>query len=100
MLRVKIWAASLGVSGAIFYLLCLIGRFVVPNTGYHDTFLEVVLPGFEWLTPVGFLAGLAGSLVYGGVIGWVFSSVHNFMASRWPNRSEAGSVVDHLRGRS
>lgn len=84
MLRVKIWTASLAVSGAIFYMLCLLGRFLIPNTGYHETFLEVVLPGFEWLTPVGFFAGLVGSLIYGAVMGWVFSTMHNIMARKWP----------------
>lgn len=84
MLRVKIWTASVAASGAIFYLLCLVGRFLAPETGYHDTFLEVVLPGFEWLTPFGFIAGLAGSLIYGAVMGWVFSTVHNIMVHKWP----------------
>lgn len=83
MLRVKIWTASLAISGAIFYLLCIVGRLVAPNTVYHETFLEVVLPGFEWLTPLGFVAGLAGSMVYGAVMGWVFSTVHNLMARTW-----------------
>jgi hypothetical protein len=83
MLRVKIWTASLAISGAIFYVLCLVGRFVMPDTGYHDTLLEVVLPGFEWLTPLGFIAGLVGSMVYGAVMGWVFSTVHNLMARVW-----------------
>jgi hypothetical protein len=69
--------------GGIFYLLCLIGRFVAPDTGYHETFLEVVLPGFEWLTPVGFLAGLVGSMVYGAVMGSVFSTVHNAFYRKW-----------------
>ena len=84
MLRVKIWTVSLAVSGAIFYLLCLLGRFLIPNAGYHETFLEVVLPGFEWLTPLGFIAGLVGSLIYGAVMGWVFSTVHNIVARKWP----------------
>jgi hypothetical protein len=83
MLRVKVWTASLAVSGAIFYLLCIVGRLVAPDTGYHETFLEVVLPGFQWLTPFGFLAGLVGSMVYGAIMGWVLSTVHNVFYRKW-----------------
>jgi hypothetical protein len=83
MLRVKIWTVAMGVSGAVFYLLCLFGRLLAPGTGYHETLLGVVLPGFEWLTPIGFLAGLAGSLIYGAVIGWVFSNAHNVLVRTW-----------------
>ena len=83
MLRVKIWTAAMAVSVVVFYLLCLLGRLLAPGTGYHETLLEVVLPGFEWLTPIGFLAGLAGALVYGAVIGWVFATAHNVLARIW-----------------
>jgi uncharacterized protein DUF5676 len=83
VLRVKVWTSALAISGAIFYLLCIVGRFVAPETGYHESLLEAVLPGFEWLTPLGFVAGLVGSMVYGAVMGAVFSTVHNAMARTW-----------------
>lgn len=32
---------------------------------------------------MGFLAGIVGSMVYGAVMGAVFSTVHNVMARTW-----------------
>jgi len=47
------------------------------------TFLESVLPGFEWLTWWGFLLGLIESFLYGVYAGLVFVPIYNFLYRRW-----------------
>jgi len=47
------------------------------------SFLEAVLPGFEWLTPLGFLIGLIESFLYGVYAGIVYVPIHNRSAERW-----------------
>ena len=37
-----------------------------------------LLPGFEWLTPTGFLFGALGALAYGWFIAIVFVPLHRF----------------------
>lgn len=39
--------------------------------------VKVWIPGFEWLTPAGFVAGLVVSIVYGAFAGGLFAWIHN-----------------------
>ena len=46
-------------------------------------FLEIVLPGFRWLTVMGFLIGALESFLYGAYMGLVFTPIYNFFQQRW-----------------
>ncbi len=83
VLSVKVVTWSLALFGAVTFLVCVLYGLVVPE-GLHMTgFLEAVLPGFEWLTPLGFLIGLVESFLYGAYAGLVFVPIHNQLAKRW-----------------
>jgi len=41
-----------------------------------------LLPGFEWLTPSGFLFGLLGSYVYGWFIAVIWIPLHEYFDQR------------------
>ena len=79
-LKIVTWA--LGLSGALLYLLCIAYGLTNP-AGHMTEFLTIALPGFVWLTPAGFLTGLAKSFLYGALIGLVYVPIHNALQSRF-----------------
>lgn len=82
MLNVKVVTWSLALFGAVTYLVCVLYGLIVPASLHMTAFLENVLPGFEWLTPLGFLIGLVESFLYGVYAGLVYGWIHNALARR------------------
>jgi hypothetical protein len=80
-LKIVTWA--LASSGALLYLLCIAYGLTNPASGHMREFLTIALPGFEWLTPKGFIIGLAKSFLYGALIGLVYVPIYNALARRF-----------------
>jgi hypothetical protein len=80
-IRVVTW--SLAVFTLISYLLCIVYGMIAPASLHMVQFLEIVLPGFKWLTPLGFIIGLVESFLYGVYIGLVFTPIYNFFNRKW-----------------
>lgn len=80
-LKTVTWALAL--TGALLYLLCIAYGFTNPASGHMREFLTIALPGFEWLTPKGFLVGLVKSFLYGALIGLVYVPTYNALARRF-----------------
>ncbi len=55
---------------------------LVPKALHSVQFLEMVLPGFSWLSPGSFVLGLVESFLWGVYAGLVFSPIYNFVARR------------------
>lgn len=83
MLNVKIVTWSLALFGAVSYLVCIVYGLVVPQSLHMTDFLETALPGFDWLTPAGFVIGLVESFLYGAYAGLVYAPIHNALTRRW-----------------
>jgi hypothetical protein len=83
MLNIKIMSWSLGLFGAVSFILCVIYGLVVPPNLHMASFLEAVLPAFKWLTLWGFVLGLIESFLYGAYAGLVFVPIHNLLVRRW-----------------
>lgn len=83
MLNTKVVTWSLALFGAVTYLVCITYGLIVPETLHMTGFLEQILPGFRWLTPVGFLLGLVESFLYGAYTGLVFAPIYNRLWRRW-----------------
>ena len=83
MLNMKIMSWSLGVSGALLYLLCIAYGLTNPAAGHMREFLEIALPGFEWLTLTGFAIGLIKSFLYGVLLGLVYVPIYNGLLRRF-----------------
>lgn len=83
MLNTKVVTWSLALFGAVTYLVCITYGLIVPETLHMTGFLEQILPGFRWLTPVGFLIGLGESFLYGAYTGLVFAPIYNRLWRRW-----------------
>ncbi|MEX2468060.1 MAG: DUF5676 family membrane protein [Gemmatimonadota bacterium] len=77
MLNTKVVTWSLASFSSVTYLACVAYGLIVPETLHMTGFLEQVLPGFEWLTPGGFLIGLIEAFLYGGYAGLVFAPIYN-----------------------
>ncbi|HEX7128248.1 MAG TPA: DUF5676 family membrane protein [Thermodesulfobacteriota bacterium] len=79
----KVMTWSLGSFAAVTYLVCILYGLVVPQALHMAEFLEIVLPGFRWLTPGAFVLGLVGSFLYGAYAGLVFTPLHNVFVRRF-----------------
>lgn len=87
MLDTKVFTWALALFGAVTYLVCIVYGLLVPASLHMTGFLEQVLPGFRWLTPLSFLVGLAESFLYGAYAGLVFTPIHNALWRRWGGKS-------------
>jgi hypothetical protein len=83
MLNIKVLTWSLGVFAAVTFVLCVLYGLVAPESLHMDRALEIVLPGFTWLTLPGVLIGLVVSFLYGVYSGLVFGLIYNAFARRW-----------------
>ena len=80
-IRVVTW--SLGVFSLFSYVVCIAYGLIVPERLHMTQFLEITLPGFEWLTPLGFIIGLVESFLYGVYAGLVYTPIYNFFQRKW-----------------
>lgn len=83
MFDLKVWLWSLGSASALSFVLCVLWGLVTPESLHMHRFLEIVLPGFEWLSVGGFLLGLIESFLWGAYAGVVFVPLHNFFHRKW-----------------
>lgn len=83
MLNIRVVTWSLAAFSTVSYLVCVIYGLVVPEPLHMHTFLEQVLPGFEWLTAAGFAIGLIESFLYGAYAGLVFTPLYNAFHRIW-----------------
>lgn len=78
----RVWAATLGTSAAIAYLLCVVLQPLFPNWAmYTSGFWQAAFPGFSW-TLGGVVLGLIEAAIYGVLLALVFVPAHNFFSSR------------------
>ncbi len=83
MLDIKIVTWSLGLFGAVTFVVCALYGLIVPEPLQMTNWLQQVLPGFRWLSLSGFLIGLVESFLYGAYAGLVFSWIYNALWKRW-----------------
>jgi hypothetical protein len=83
MLNMKLWTATLGCWMAISFTLCVLGGVIAPGLPIPHRTLELLLPGFTWISLRAFALGLAETFLYGLYAGWLLVVIHNFFARRW-----------------
>jgi hypothetical protein len=74
---------SLGVFAAVTFILCVVYGLLVPKAFHMTQFLEITLPGFQWLSLGAFALGLVESFLYGAYAGLVYTPIHNFFARQF-----------------
>ena len=77
-LNIRVMTLSLATFTVVSYVLCVLYGLVVPKELHLVQFLEVVLPGFKWLSVGSFFIGLVESFVYGVYVGLIFTLIYNF----------------------
>ncbi|MCA9768719.1 MAG: hypothetical protein KC485_07885 [Gemmatimonadetes bacterium] len=83
MLDTKVLTWSLAIFASVIYLVCILYGLVAPASLHMSRALEVILPGFRWLTIPGLLIGLVEAFLYGAYAGLVFGPIHNRVARRF-----------------
>lgn len=82
-LNFKIVAASLAVSAAVAYLICIAFRPIFPAWAmYTSDSWAAAFPGFSW-TLAGVLIGLVESALYGLLAAAIFVPIYNFLSTRF-----------------
>jgi hypothetical protein len=75
----KVVTLSLALHCAVSFALCVVFGLLVPPTLHASRLLEMVLPGFHWLTPTSFVLGLVESFLLGAYLGLVFTAIYNLV---------------------
>ena len=85
--RLSMW--SLGIFAAVTFTLCVLYGLLVPPAFHSKQLLEMVLPGFRWVSFGMYLLGLVETFLYGAYVGVAFALIHNFLVPRLERRSES-----------
>ena len=83
MLNIRVMTWSLATFTLLTYTVCVLYGLIVPERLHMVQFLEIVLPGFKWLTLGGFFIGLLESFLYGVYAGLVYTPIYNFYHQKW-----------------
>lgn len=78
-------ALSLGVFLAVIYVLCVLFDLLLPAYAMKSAW-SLLLPGFTWLTPSGFLLGLVESFIWGLLSGVIFVPIYNYFNERFAEK--------------
>ena len=93
MLNIKVWTMSSACFLAISFTICVLGGLIAPGLPIAHRTLELVLPGFVWISPGAFVIGLVETFLFGLYAGLLFVLLHNFFTSRWDVSRPASSNV-------
>lgn len=78
--KVMTWSA--GFFTALTFVICVVYGLMMPKALHMTQFLEITLPGFQWLTPGSFILGLVETFLYGAYAGLTFTGIHNVVLRR------------------
>ena len=83
MLNTKVWTAAASSWMGITLTICVLGGVIAPGLPISHRTLEILLPGFTWVSPTTFLLGLVESVFYGAYVALLFVWLHNFFVRRF-----------------
>lgn len=90
MLNAKRYALTLGCWMTITFTICVIGGVLLPTLPIPHRTLELLLPGFVWISAKSFALGLVEVFLYGVYAAWLFVTLHNLFERRM-NGSRSGT---------
>jgi hypothetical protein len=73
---------SAGCWMAITFTVCVVGGVVAPGLPIPHRTLELLLPGFTWISLSAFALGLVETFLFGAYAAWLFVSLHNVFERR------------------
>ena len=77
-LSIKAVGFSLAIFSSFTFSLCLLFGLTIQGSGMHEL-LEVLLPGFTWISFRSFVYGFLLSSIYGFYVALVFVPVYNLL---------------------
>ena len=83
--QILIWGWTLSLFLLASYLVCIGFGVLAPEWAHMHEAWAPWLPGFEWLTWPGFLAGAAGSFAYGWYIALIVVPLKRFIQNQIGN---------------
>lgn len=81
--QILIWGWTLSLFLLVTFLICVGFGTIAPGWAHMHEAWAPLLPGFEWLTWPGFLAGAAGSFAYGWYIAILGVPLKRFVENRF-----------------
>ena len=82
MLSIKNVSLALGLTFAISFLICVLWGLLLPASLHMHQFLELVLPGFAWLSFGSAILGLVESFLFGVHFGVIYVPIFNGLKRR------------------
>jgi hypothetical protein len=82
LLNVRVTTSATTVFVTLSYLLCVAYGLLIPSSANMHQLLQIVLPGFVWISTGAFLLGLAWAVAWGVYLGGGFVLTYN-MLHRW-----------------
>lgn len=77
------WGWTLSIFLLISFLICVAFGLLVPGQFHMHEAWAPLLPGFDWLTLPGFLAGALGSFLYGWYIAVLGVPLYRYFRGRF-----------------
>ena len=77
------WGWTLSLFLLVSYLICIAFGLLAPEQAHMHEAWAPLLPGFEWLTLSGFLAGALGSFLYGWYIALIAVPLFRYFQKRF-----------------
>jgi hypothetical protein len=66
----------------ITFTICVIGGVLLPTLPIPHRTLELLLPGFVWISVKSFALGFVEVFLYGVYAAWLFVALHNLFERR------------------
>lgn len=77
MLRIKTVSLALGLTFAFSFVICVLWGLLLPEPLHMHDFLQLVLPGFTWISWGSAILGVIESFLFGVYFGVVYVLIHN-----------------------
>ncbi len=82
MLSIKNVSLALGITAAIAFVICVLWGLLLPEPLHMHQFLQLVLPGFTWISVGSVILGLVESFLFGVFFGVIYVPVYNALQRR------------------
>ena len=82
MLSIKNVSLALGITAAIAFVICVLWGLLLPEPLHMHQFLQLVLPGFTWISVGSVILGLVESFLFGVFFGVIYVPVYNTLQRR------------------
>lgn len=77
MLSIKTVSLALGLTFAISFVVCVLWGLSLPESMHMHQFLQLVLPGFTWISFGSAILGLIESFLFGVYFAVIYVPIYN-----------------------